>query len=739
MLLKIGTRLKTCAASGGLAISIPLTIAVPLTIVIPMSVFAQEAENSETQLNPVIVKSKSELLKLNSPTILTERKTAKDIADKQVDDVHDIDRLDPAINYNSSSDSFNIRGLDQNRVLTTIDGIRLPWLYDGSRQVKNGISLFDFSSLSTLDIIHGADSSLYGSGALGGVVALRTLDPEDLLTTDKNWASLTKGSYDSTDRSWRINEAFAMRAQQTYALFQGGYTRGKQRENNGIGGGYGANRVDMNPTTFDQDNLLFKLYQHIDGSQRVGFTAERFNLSKDIDTYNLSTSTYRPGSGTEDDEKRRERLSLSYDYNGGGFLDEAHGIVYWQRQRTDEKSESDRISIPKGYYMRDNLIRDTDYGINIAGLKKLEAGSTTHTLRLATEASSSKFQQYAEGEDNCPPPPFKGPFMACKFMHINQSDSPDTNSTIFGLTAEDEIGFLANRLRLTPGLRYDWYDHRPQDTYAYEHSAGFEGYPPNNSRSHLSPKLRAEWDALNDVTLYAQWAQAFRAPSVTELYLNYTNPGFYYTRGNPDLKPETSNGYDIGAKLGNDDLGGSISLFSNYYRNFIDEIDLGANREFMLQRLNYINRAHVRISGIEAKGHIVFSNGWHTNAALAYAEGKDTDNDEHLNSIPALKGIIGVGYAREQWGSDVSLTAAAKRNKVEENSDFAKTPGYTLVDLTGWWQPLGKKGPRLQAGIYNLFDKRYWNAVDLPSAPASPKDYYSQPGRTFKISFTQKF
>ena len=739
MLLKIGTRLKTCAASGGLAIAIPLTIAVPLTIVIPMSVFAQEAENSETQLNPVIVKSKSELLKLNSSTILTERKTAKDIADKQVDDVHDIDRLDPAINYNSSSDSFNIRGLDQNRVLTTIDGIRLPWLYDGSRQVKNGISLFDFSSLSTLDIIHGADSSLYGSGALGGVVALRTLDPEDLLTTDKNWASLTKGSYDSTDRSWRINEAFAMRAQQTYALFQGGYTRGKQRENNGIGGGYGANRVDMNPTTFDQDNLLFKLYQHIDGSQRVGFTAERFNLSKDIDTYNLSTSTYRPGSGTEDDEKRRERLSLSYDYNGGGFLDEAHGIVYWQRQRTDEKSESDRISIPKGYYMRDNLIRDTDYGINIAGLKKLEAGSTTHTLRLATEASSSKFQQYAEGEDNCPPPPFKGPFMACKFMHINQSDSPDTNSTIFGLTAEDEIGFLTNRLRLTPGLRYDWYDHRPQDTYAYEHSAGFEGYPPNNSRSHLSPKLRAEWDALNDVTLYAQWAQAFRAPSVTELYLNYTNPGFYYTRGNPDLKPETSNGYDIGAKLGNDDLGGSISLFSNYYRNFIDEIDLGANREFMLQRLNYINRAHVRISGIEAKGHIVFSNGWHTNAALAYAEGKDTDNDEHLNSIPALKGIIGVGYAREQWGSDVSLTAAAKRNKVEENSDFAKTPGYTLVDLTGWWQPLGKKGPRLQAGIYNLFDKRYWNAVDLPSAPASPKDYYSQPGRTFKISFTQKF
>ncbi|WP_363316751.1 hypothetical protein [uncultured Bartonella sp.] len=85
------------------------------------------------------------------------------------------------------------------------------------------------------------------------------------------------------------------------------------------------------------------------------------------------------------------------------------------------------------------------------------------------------------------------------------------------------------------------------------------------------------------------------------------------------------------------------------------------------------------------------------------------------------------------------MTAAAKRNKVEEKSEFAKTPGYTLVDLTGWWEPIGKKGPRLQAGIYNLFDKRYWNAVDLPSAPSTPKDYYSLPGRTFKISLTQKF
>lgn len=727
MFLCAEVRWKCCVALGALIASMPMTG------------FAENADgNHADQLQPVVIRAQPNAFRLNNPTILTDRATSKKIEQKQIDDVHDISRLDPSISYNSQNDSFTIRGLDSHRILTTIDGIRMPWLDDVSRGLKGGISMFDFASLSTLDIIHGSDSSLYGSGALGGVLALRTLDPEDILTDGKNWGSITKGSYDSADRSWRIDEAFAVRANQTYALFQGGYARGKQRYNNGNGGGYGVNRVEENPATFDQDNLLFKIYQHLDGNQRLGFTAERFNLDKNIDAYNSST-IYVPGSVTKDNEKRRERLSMSYDYNGGGWLDEAHAVVYWQRQRTDETTEADRLSVPKGYYLRDYLLRNTDYGINLTGLKKIDAGNVTHTLRIATDASSGKFQQYAAGRDNCPPPPFKGPFMSCRYLHTNQSDAPNTNSTTFGLALEDEIGFLENRLRITPGVRYDWYDHRPQDTYGYEHAAGFKGYPSNSSDSRLSPKVRVEWDPVNKVTLYAQWAQAFRAPSVTELYLNYTNPGFYYVNGNPDLKPETSNGYDIGARLGDDELGGSLSLFTNEYRNFIDQMNLGSSREFIMSRKIYMNRAHVRISGVEAKSHWVLSNGWHTNAALAYAEGKDTDTDEHLNSVPALKGVIGVGYAQESWGSDLSLTAAAKRNKVQNNSEFAKAPGYTLVDLTGWWEPLGKKGPRLQAGIYNLFDKRYWNAVDLPASPSNPKDYYSEPGRTFKVSFVQKF
>jgi hemoglobin/transferrin/lactoferrin receptor protein len=71
-------------------------------------------------------------------------------------------------------------------------------------------------------------------------------------------------------------------------------------------------------------------------------------------------------------------------------------------------------------------------------------------------------------------------------------------------------------------------------------------------------------------------------------------------------------------------------------------------------------------------------------------------------------------------------------------------PGYGIFNLTGWWEPEEFKGLRIQAGVYNIFDRKYWNGVatrDVQTTGTTyqPVDYYSEPGRTFKISLTQKF
>ena len=117
-------------------------------------------------------------------TVLTERITRSELDAAQVFDADDISRLDPGVTYSSSNGSFSVHGLDKNRVLTTIDGIPIPWLNDGARGVQGGSGTFDFDTLSALDIVKGSDSSIFGAGALGGIVAVRTLNPEDLLPGD---------------------------------------------------------------------------------------------------------------------------------------------------------------------------------------------------------------------------------------------------------------------------------------------------------------------------------------------------------------------------------------------------------------------------------------------------------------------------------------------------------------------------------------------------------------------------
>ncbi|AGF74305.1 outer membrane hemin receptor [Bartonella australis AUST/NH1] len=736
---------KSCVALSTLLICTPsLVFAQNNSERISVDIFAQsDDKNVITELKPIVIERSETAGASDAAAILTDRETAKNFAQKQVDDVHDISRLNSSITYNSDNDSLVIRGLDANRILTTIDGVILPWFNDGARGVKGGNLMFDFNALSTLDVIRGSDSSLYGSGALGAVIALRTLNPEDLLTEGKRQNSLVKGGYHTVDDSWHIDQVFAMSAGQTLLLFQGSRAGGHQRKNMGTIDGYGNERTRENPADFSQDNFLFKAHQYFGSDHRFGFTVERFAYNKDIHSLNASSATYLPGSVYNEKNKHRERFSLSYDYNGGGdaIFDRFHGQLHWQKWRNNQILEGYRVRQPEGDYKRDNLVRDINYGLSAEGLKHVDTGNVNHAFKFAVNVLESKFHQYSYGKDNCH---LKENARGCAFLHTNQSDAPDTNSRNFGLAFEDEISFPGKPFRVTPGIRYDWYKHDPKKTPSYKKIVSTGEHPPVNSGTHFSPKLRIEWDVNDQTVLYAQWAQAFRAPSVSELYLTYINPSFYYMAGDANLKPETSNGYDIGVKYKNANFGGSVSAFNNQYKNFIDIIDLGPSQEFKYARRHYANRTSVRISGIEAKAFWTFGNGFHSNFSLVYAQGKDLDKNEYLSSVPPLKTVIGLGYSREAWGADVIFTSVTKFNKVENKSSYGEIPNYNLIDVLGWWKPFGEKGPIIRAGIYNLLNKKYWNATDLPSESPSgvappPKDYFSQPGRNFKISFVQKF
>ena len=355
-------------------------------------------------------------------------------------------------------------------------------------------------------------------------------------------------------------------------------------------------------------------------------------------------------------------------------------------------------------------------------------------------------EQYYAGYDNCVKP--YPPFSACNNLHTNQADTPKVESSRIGLFVDDEIAFGNSGWSLTPGLRFDGVDHNPRMTPAYDNNASDPALPPGFSDARVSPKLRAAYEPYEGLEFYGQWAMGFRAPTAGELYAAFGAPGTYLRVGNPDLESETSNGFELGAKIGDDDFGGRINLFYNRYRNFIDTRQLTAAEaaaagynlaDYPMGGISRsVNLDRARIYGVELGGHKRFDNGVSLRAALAYANGKDMDTGDFLQSVAPLKGVIGVAYDTENWGAGLDWIGAAA-GRGQSTATYFKTPGYGIVDLTAWYAPEAIKGMKINAGIYNLFDKTWYDYTTARTGRTQPAEFYSEPGRYFKISITQRF
>lgn len=724
------------------------------------------ATGDSTALQPIVVKGKRVVKPgILGNTPLASETSAETIREKEIASVKDLgNTTEPGVDYVESrpgaAGGMFIRGMGGARIATLIDDIPIPYLETltrtGGASPTTGISdssnSFDFSSLSSVDVLRGSDSSRVGPGALAGALVMRTLEPEDLIGEGRDWGGLTKLGYDGQDSSFNGSVAVAKRFGDTSVLFQGGYKRGHERENLGTKDIIGTQRTEPNPMDSKQVNLLFKVRQDLEGGHRIGLTAERFALDTDSDMKTLQNgTTYRPGNYWGFDDTTRERLSFDYDYHApeaGGLIDAAKLTLYWQRLTKDSGSNATRFAngtptAASWAYDRENLTRESSFGLTGGTVSEFETGNLSHSVRLGGNLNIFQYDQFVTSIGGT----------SATSPSASQPDVPNVDGARFGLYAEDEITFGDSGFALTPGLRFDWYDYNPKSSAAFSGNSGFGyfGLPEGQDGVRLSPKLLATYQATPELELFAQWSMSYRPPTVTELYSNFTNTvGGYAVLGNPGLKVETGQGFEIGANYEAADLTGKVTLFHNQYRNFIDTTEdftsaypPGYFPQFMLNSWRNLDR--VEMSGIEIRARKDFDNGFFLNGSLAYTYGKDKKTGDFIRSVAPFKSVLGVGYQQETWGLELSGVFAAGMRDDQKAKTF-DAPGYGIANFTTWWEPEQFQGLRVQAGVYNIFDKKYWNAVGVRdidptsvSGTNQPADFYSEPGRTFKISLTQRF
>ncbi|HEX5803818.1 MAG TPA: TonB-dependent receptor, partial [Azospira sp.] len=303
----------------------------------------------------------------------------------------------------------------------------------------------------------------------------------------------------------------------------------------------------------------------------------------------------------------------------------------------------------------------------------------------------------------------------------------------------------------TPGVRYDRTRLRPHvDALAEQALSDIGREASAQTYSRFSPKLGAQWKFSETLATYGQLAAGFRAPNYEEVNGAFRNTAQRYaTSPNAGLKPETSVGLELGLRASTATARGQIAIYDNRYRDFIENKRLDCPSDpncVTLGGIGYttymaLNLARVRIYGAELRGSWDFAPGWRADGGIAYAHGTDEERRQPLNSVEPMRLTLGVARDAGSWGAEARLRAAARKSRIDDSAGvYYRTPGYAVADLATWFK--ASRDTRITVGVNNLFDKKYWQWSDIRQADATDPlgvDFYSQPGRSFRVAFQADF
>jgi hemoglobin/transferrin/lactoferrin receptor protein len=724
-----------------------------------------EAEGAAPGVTPLetvtVVGTRTERILSDVPATISvidseaiERQVARDIAD--------LVRFEPGVSVGGTGSrfglgGFTIRGIGGNRVLTTIDGIRVPEEFSFGPFLSARRDFVDIDGLERAEIARGPISSLYGSDALGGVVALQTRKPADYLEGAGPLHLGAKLGYSSPDDSTVGTFTGALGNDTVQGLVL--YTRRDAREtdNQGRVGGFGPTRELPDPQQIATDNVLGRLAFTPGEAHELIFSVDHFDSSvqtqvfSDYGTESTGTTVDRRDA---DDSRERTRVSLSYAFTGNLFVaDRLQATLYSQQSTTFQLTEEDRTTAAGDveFRTRESLFEQQIDGGFVQLGKAFELGPSAHELIYGIDYFQTANLSQRDGgtvDENGGVIP--------EFFPLPTRDFPRTEVRQLAFFVQDEIALLDGRLMLSPGLRFDSFEANAEADELY--LAGNPGtpLPEDYADEELTLRFGALYDFTNSVSAYARYSEGFRAPPYDDVNVGFSNfIGGYKTIANPDLQSERSAGVEAGLRLRRDFGTMTITWFRNEYDNFIEPLAIapqfagtgGIDPADGLLTFQSINREQVVISGVEATAQVDLGataqalKGFRLRASVAYAQGEDAQLGTPLNTVDPLTGVFGVGYTApsQRWGTDMILTmvAAKDENDIDPNLPRPATDGYAVLDLLGRWEATDRIS--LNAGIFNLLDQTYIVWADTAGIGADAQARFTQPGLNFGANFRVRY
>jgi hemoglobin/transferrin/lactoferrin receptor protein len=700
----------------------------------------RDAEEPVEQLVVVAHKDERSIREIAANVTVLSR---ADLTTQMATSLGDIFRYVPGIDHEGAGNRFgtegiNIRGIGGNRVAIVVDGVPLTEHFDIGSFSNATRDFIDAGLVQNIEVLHGPASALYGSSAIGGVVAARTPDPFDIAGNE--------GSGGDVLVTWRDADS-SRHAQGLFALgnnspgngslgvvFGGSWRDGEQVDPAGVDSSLDTRDYERRTAT-----AKFVADDPFGNTFRAGIIHQASDTQSDLSSL-LGTGRYRSTTALEgDDSYELDLFNISYEFGSpegvidNGVLRAFYEVGDIEQITLDERAAATTpVSIDR-YFAFEQVVR----GIEMNLWKNFATGSVSHRLGFGLEYRDRETEEYRDG------------------LSTNLETGAQTNvllGEVFPLrdfpisTAEEMAVYVEDTMSvgdwtIIAALRADQYELSPQQDSMY-----LEDYPfaelVSISESDVSPKLGAIYAVTQDVDVYLQYSHGFRAPPFEDANIGLEIPVFNFRAiPNPDLRSESSDGFELGLRWQGLSSSAYLSVFHTRYEDFIEsKVRLGIDPVSGRLLFQSQNLDETRIEGIEAGGALRFDgalSAFGMDASAFYASGENKENGEPLNSVGPPQAVVGISWFSPSERSQLRLKTTLTDGwdeRDETSGELFKPPGHAVFDLF-YTQQLGER-ITLRAGLHNLTDRTYWNWSDVrglsPDDPLLP--YLAQAGRNASIS-----
>ncbi|MBU3599740.1 TonB-dependent hemoglobin/transferrin/lactoferrin family receptor [Polynucleobacter sp. 30F-ANTBAC] len=694
---------------------------------------------SITHLEPIaVIATKGERHILETPSSVSvfdyediKRKNSKDIKDLFEEEL-DVEVRSQGARFGiaagtgrSGQESINIRGLEGNQVLLMVDGIPVAQAFNYGAASTGRVDYLEMEGISLVEVLRGPTATQYGSDGLAGAIHFQTLTMDDVLQAGNNKGGYIKGVGRTVNQSSMGAIALAERGNEWDVMLLSSNAYGSELKNQGSNGSLNDLRTVSNPEKNQQNYLLAKLRRKFSTSQSILVTVEDLDKQRDTELY--SGRSAKVFDLDAQDRIQRQRFSIDFNSKNPilGFEDELNIKLWMQQSQVHQLTIEDRLVDRQ----RNNQTKDQSTGLKTQLTHYIE-GVSSQKWTYGFDIQRSEVKQSVQRS---------GDYSDQIKYH------PDSIKEQAGLFTQLELDGLA--YGFIPALRFD--------KYAYQSEQfGYSLPTVNLTDSAWSPSLAAIWKYQPFAHPYINLAKGFKAPTQDQINNGFSNLRHGYTsKGNPDLKSETSQGIEIGLKGKVGAWRYQAAAYRNEYKDFIEhQVIGGTGRRGDPLIYQYVNHTQAQIQGMDLRMEGAIDSNWRLTSGWVTSTGYKQSAkgvQSELDTIQPMRAALGLIYQTAHWQNSLhwSHTWAKKDKDVGTVTDIKTrnqvsqyvAPSYSVINLQSQWKPISQL--TILAGINNLFDKKYWRWSDVRGLEAASPviDAYSAPGRNISLGARYDF